>query len=64
MRQNIFKYSEEHKVLLKLELQAQACELQTQLISSSREEFSKKIDFSLNSTIIFNLDLIVNCSFK
>jgi hypothetical protein len=36
--------------------QAQGCEFETQLISSSREDFSQKIDFLLNSTIIFNLE--------
>jgi hypothetical protein len=36
--------------------QAQACELEVKLISSSRENFSQKIDLLLNSTIIFNLE--------
>jgi hypothetical protein len=40
---------------------AQTCELissfQVKLISSSREEFSQKMHFSLNFTIIFSLDL-------
>ncbi len=46
------------------EAQAQACELEAQLISSSREQFYWKIYFALNPTIIFNLDLTDNCSFK
>jgi hypothetical protein len=36
--------------------QAQDCELEAQLISSSREDFNHNIDFLLNSTIIFNLE--------
>ena len=37
--------------------QAQAVELEAQLITSSREELSQKMDFSLNFTISLNLYL-------
>jgi len=45
-------YEVEAQLKLRLKLK-----LEAQLISSSREEFSQKMVFSLNFTIIFKLDL-------